>query len=279
VALIVTAVALFGLVGIAAAVGVAWKVGLFGRADATMAARTTPAESEPRTGGSQLATVPQGSAPQTAEPEVGGEAAGGAGQLVLEAGGSTGSPQAGSSGQQAAESASTRPAPPDQIASGSTSAKGGQRPAGGAQARPQVAAPPPQGVAVVAVGERLLAGEAESFIEGALAEAGVRVVAEPGLAGGGGDVSALADALRPHAHFLVLVDAEYLGERQLQYMGRYDTAYQARLQVRAVDLQSNTAVGGTFNERVEYTQLSVGRVVEEKLRPHLRKVRANLSER
>jgi|GEM_PF-589202 len=291
VALIVTAVALFGVIGIAAAVGVAWKVGLFGRADATMTARTTPAEGEPQAGGSQLAAAPQGSALQAKELEVGGGSAGGAGQLPVEAAVTTGSPQVETSAQQATDSDTLRPKHPEVVETGSTTvtarqaagssteATAKQLPSASRQTKPPVAAPPPQGVAVVAVGERLLAGEAESFIEGALAQAGVRVVAEQGLAGGDGDPRALAEALRPHAHYLILVDAEFLGERQLQYMGRYDTAYQARLQVRAFDLQSNTPVGGTLNERVEYTQLSVGRVVEEKLRPHLRKIRGNLSER
>ena len=76
----------------------------------------------------------------------------------------------------------------------------------------------------------------------------------------------------------MLVNAEYLGERQLQYMGRYDTAYQARLQVRAFDLQSSSPVGSTLNERVEYTQLSVGRVVETQLRPQVRKLRRSLED-
>lgn len=291
VALIVAAVVLFGAIGIAAAVGVAWKVGLFGRADATMAARTTPAEGEPQTDGSQLAAVSQGSAPQTGELEVGGGSAGGAGQLVLEAGGSAGSTQADPSGQPATETAPLAAKHPEVVETGSTTSKGrttagsgtqatgGPRASGGHQSAPPVVAPPPQGVAVVAVGERLLAGEAGSFFEGALAEAGIRVVAEQGLAAGEGDPRALSEALRPHAHYLVLVEAEFLGERQLQYMGRHDTAYQARLQVRAFDLQTGTPVGGTLNERVEYTQLSVGRVVEDQLRPHLRKLRAGLSER
>lgn len=277
VALIVAAVAILGVLGVAVAAGVAWKTGLFSRASASIATRTTTGEGGGTPAASGLATSSSTATARTEELEVGGSGTGTAGQLQAEADPSTGTAQGGATDQQVAQVAPLKPKHPEQGQAGSTVSSGRPAASTGSKAKPPAAAPPARGVAVVAVGERLLAGEAESFVEGALNQAGIDLVAEQGLPGAAeGDPRALAETLRPHARYLVLIDAELLGERQLQYMGRYDTAYQARLQVRAFDLQTNTTVGPTLNERVEYTQLNVGRAVETQLRPHLRKLRASL---
>jgi serine/threonine-protein kinase len=151
--------------------------------------------------------------------------------------------------------------------------------------------PPPavaaaRGVAVVALGETLLATESEAFVESTLVRAGADLVDEtilPEVADlFGGDRApprgALRDALRPHARHLILVRAEYLGDRPLSYMGRADVAFQARLTAAVVDLASGRVVGPPLNRKVEYTHLNVERVVSENLRRWLRQVRGSVTD-
>jgi serine/threonine-protein kinase len=135
-------------------------------------------------------------------------------------------------------------------------------------------APPPRGTVVIAVGETLFAGEAETFMESALTRAGIELVDEysiPGVsdiiagdaARAPGDVHRL---LRPYARSAVMIRVEYLGERPLMYMGQRDIAYQARVSVVPIDLYGRAPVANPTKLRVEYTQLNAQRVAEEKLR-------------
>ena len=134
--------------------------------------------------------------------------------------------------------------------------------------------PPPRGTVVIAVGETLFAGEAETFMESALTRAGIELVDEysiPGvsdiIAGDAtrapGDVHRL---LRPYARSAVMIRVEYLGERPLMYMGQRDIAFQARVSVVPIDLHGRAPVASPTKLRVEYTQLNAQRVAEEKLR-------------
>jgi serine/threonine-protein kinase len=141
--------------------------------------------------------------------------------------------------------------------------------------------PPKLGVAVVAVGEPLLASEAEAYLEAALARVNAIVIDENTLPsvgrllGGeqGPPRGAVREALRPHASHLILVRAEYLGDRPLRHIGGGDLAYQARLGAVALDLDSGQMVGQAFSRKVEYTHLTVERVVSESMRRWLRGVR------
>jgi hypothetical protein len=141
--------------------------------------------------------------------------------------------------------------------------------------------PPKLGVAVVAVGEPLLASEAEAYLEAALARVNAIVIDENTLPsvgrllGGeqGPPRGAVREALRPHASHLILVRAEYLGDRPLRHIGGGDVAYQARLGAVALDLGSGRMLGQAFSRRVEYTHLTVERVVSENMRRWLRSVR------
>ena len=96
------------------------------------------------------------------------------------------------------------------------------------------------------------------------------------VAGGNPRPTDLLEALRPRARRLLLIDAEYLGERQLRYMGRSQSAYQSRLTITPFDLVRGEALGAGFNQTLEYTQQSVGRVVEEQLRSQAREMAARL---
>jgi hypothetical protein len=126
---------------------------------------------------------------------------------------------------------------------------------------------------VIAVGETLLAGEAETVVENAMARVGVPLVDENGIPGMAaflgtdlipepGEIQGL---LQPHAAHLVLVRVEYLGERPLVYMGQRDVAYQARVVMIPVDLQAGGALAQPVRLRTEYTHLNAQRVAEREL--------------
>ncbi len=116
-------------------------------------------------------------------------------------------------------------------------------------------------VVVVGLGEQLLAGEAEAQLERMLTEHDLAVVDERGLPEAQlalGDRAgplqpAAVEALRPHADVLVLVTVDYLGNRGLLYLNRYDQAYQSRLAVTAVPLFGTRPPVPIANTRVEYT--------------------------
>jgi hypothetical protein len=141
-------------------------------------------------------------------------------------------------------------------------------------------APPPQGTVVIAVGETLFAGEAETFIESALTRAGIELVDEYSIPGVSDIIAGEADRapgdvhrlLRPYARSAVMIRVEYLGERPLMYMGQRDIAFQARVSIVPIDLYGRAPVANPTKIRVEYTQLNAQRVAEEKLRAPARHV-------
>jgi serine/threonine-protein kinase len=140
-------------------------------------------------------------------------------------------------------------------------------------ASPPPAQPPPEGTVVIAVGETLLAGEAETVVENAMVRVGVPLVDENGIPGMaaflGTDLvpepGEIHDLLRPHAAYLVLVRVEYLGERPLVYMGQRDVAYQARVVMVPIDLQVGNALAQPVRLRTEYTHVNAQRVAEKEL--------------
>ena len=134
--------------------------------------------------------------------------------------------------------------------------------------------PPPTGTVVIAVGETLLAGEAEAVVEDTLTRAGIELVDENGIPGMaaflGTDIAPqpgeIHGLLQPYAANLVLVRVEYLGERPLVYMGQQDVAFQARVIMVPVDLQAGNAIAQPVRIRTEYTHLNAQRVAEKELR-------------
>jgi serine/threonine-protein kinase len=134
--------------------------------------------------------------------------------------------------------------------------------------------PPPTGTVVIAVGETVLAGEAEIVVEDTLTRAGVELIDENGIPGMaaflGTDLAPqpgeIHGLLRPYAANLILVRVEYLGERPLVYMGQQDVAFQARVIMVPVDLQAGNAIAQPVRIRTEYTHLNAQRVAEKELR-------------
>ena len=135
-------------------------------------------------------------------------------------------------------------------------------------------APLPEGTVVIVVGEQLLAGEAEAYIEDAFARAGIPLVDEGGIPGvssliGSGEVPRPGEVhamLKPYVRDLVMVRVEYLGERPLTYMGQRDVAFQARVTVVPIDIRTGQALDPPARFRVEYTHLNVERVVQKEFR-------------
>jgi serine/threonine-protein kinase len=139
---------------------------------------------------------------------------------------------------------------------------------------PMIRAAPPTGTVVLAVGEQLLAVEAETYVKARLERAGVEIVEITSIPGLEGLVNTEARpapeqvraAIRPHARYLVPIRVEYLGDRAVVYMGQRDVVFQARVNMGLVDLASGRALGRPANIKLEYTQLNADEVVERELR-------------
>jgi serine/threonine-protein kinase len=146
--------------------------------------------------------------------------------------------------------------------------------------QPQIVVRPPTATVVLAVGERLLAVEAEEYLKGRLERAGVEILEVTSIPGLEGLINTEARpsperiraALRPYARFLVPVRVDFLGERSIFYMGQRDTAFQARVNLGLVDLSTDRPLGKPSIVTLEYTQLNADRVVAEELRGPTTKV-------
>jgi serine/threonine-protein kinase len=268
-ALVAAAVVLFGLAAVVAAGIFAWKSGLFKAAmgDGTKI-EVADTDAQPTT------VVPD----QKAAPE----AESGVDELNTSAGAAVASTPVAANTDPVAQLKSEDPGRAEPGSSvqepgerSSTAATGSRtEPRRETALPPPPFRPPPQGTVVIAVGETVLAGEAEVVVENALARAGVQLVDENGIPGIaaflGTDLAPepgeIHRLLRPHAANLVLVRVEYLGERPLMYMGQRDVAFQARVIMVPVDLQAGNALAQPVRIRTEYTHLNAQTVAEKELR-------------
>ena len=268
-ALVAAVVVLFGLAAVVAAGIFAWKSNLF-KAGMGGRASTTVAESE----------IPPTDIQTSIDGEIEGEDE--TDQLTTAAGAATVStaveyvpeptvqPRSTDSGR--AESGVTD----QELGKRQVTNSSAPRPGSGQEpgSPPPPMQPPPEGTVVIAVGETVLAGEAEAVVEATLAQAGIHLVDENGVPGIaaflGTDLAPepgeIHRLLRPYAKYLVLVRVEYLGERPLVYMGQQDVAFQARVIMVPVDLQAGNAVAAPVRLRTEYTHLNAQRVAEKELR-------------
>lgn len=140
------------------------------------------------------------------------------------------------------------------------------------------------GVALVSIGEELLAGVASDYVRQALEKRGVEVLdgmTIPGVAilveGGDGEGGSLQELLRPHARYLMIVRADYTGDRELSYMGRHDREFQARFHLVAHDLVNGRPLGPGIHAPIGYTQLTVDRKVADLLRPRFKRIAGAVS--
>ena len=140
------------------------------------------------------------------------------------------------------------------------------------------------GVALISLGETLLAGVTSEYVSQILERRGVEVfdgLTIPGVAAvvehGDDGGPSLVELLRPYARFVVIIRADYTGERELNYMGRYESEIQARLHLVTHDLLDGRKLGPGIHGPIGYTQLTVDRKVADMLGPKFRKIAGNLS--
>ncbi len=132
------------------------------------------------------------------------------------------------------------------------------------------------------MGEILLADTAADYVRQTLERHGIAVLDGMAIAGvanmlenGGG---AIEELIRPHARYLVFIRADFTGERNLYYMGRHDTEFQARLNLETRDLLDGRPVGPGVHSSIGYTRLSVEGKVEGLLRPKFGRIAGDLKE-
>ena len=195
--------------------------------------------------------------------------------------------QAGSTSRSKAETPARTTAP-----SGGTQAPTGDLnpPAPSGHSKSVQAPSPPEptigtGVALISLGETLLAGVTSEYVSQVLERRGVDVfdgMTIPGVAAvleNGDDGSpSLVELLRPYARFVVIIRADYTGERELNYMGRYESEIQARLHLVTYDLLDGRKLGPGIHGPIGYTQLTVDRKVADLLGPKFRKIAGRLQE-
>ena len=263
-ALVVTAVV---LLGVAAAGLLAWRSGRLGGGSTPTepAAVAALPPTTPTAGPTGAAPPPPGAA----EAVPTSAATGGSDTTSTEVAGSGSTPAATAAGAQ------PRPAPARTMPAAAAPAPPRDRaPAPTATPEPAVAA---DGTVVIAVGEPLLAAEAERFVERGLEAAGETVVDERGIGGFTPPATVPLDReallpLRAHARHLVVIRAEVVGQRELSFMGRSDVATRAEVAVSVVDLASQQRVGPPLMAEVEYTRLTLERSVAKELRPRMARI-------
>ena len=155
-------------------------------------------------------------------------------------------------------------------------------------ARPAVvmAAPPAptrrrSGVAVAVTGDQGLVGSVSSVVSSELTaleldnvDAGTLPSTEGLIRSGDATASRLMDRLRNEDQAtLLLVRVDPSGQRELSYMGRYETAYSARVTVTAYDLATGRPISGASKSAtVEYTSRTADRESEKIVGPLVRAV-------
>jgi predicted Ser/Thr protein kinase len=177
------------------------------------------------------------------------------------------------------------PARPPVIARGEQPVR--EKPVEAAAAREEVQRPAPRksGVAVAVTGDDTINSPVTNVLISELEAAGLEVSdarelpATEGLLRSGASGPAVAEKLRrAGVGVLVHVKIEPTGERQLNYMGRSDTAYGSRLTVTAIDVASGRTIGSRATANLEYTQRTADREAEKAMGRVARKIAEAIAE-
>lgn len=153
---------------------------------------------------------------------------------------------------------------------------------------PAAAVDPAPSVLVLSKGEPLLAGSVEAFVEQRLAARGFDVVDESGIPGLQAwlegrvtreEETRVLDALAQRASHLVMVEAGYLGDRPLYYLHRVEPIFQARLKIRALPFEVDAIPTLLFDGRIEFTHLSLERVIADTLGGQMKNIAAEIAGR
>ena len=143
------------------------------------------------------------------------------------------------------------------------------------ESRPVVETPPkrtfPKGdpkVAVIALGDPLLADPMEQALEEYLDQDRVRLFDEDDLDElSDGNITAMGQQVyAAGGDVLVLVEVEPVGDRELNFGNRSTTLYTANVKVRTYRLPAKVKLGKTWKKQVEYNSLTATRKAEEAMR-------------
>jgi hypothetical protein len=129
--------------------------------------------------------------------------------------------------------------------------------------RPSAALPANPEIAVVAVGDALLASPLEAELEKAFRDEGLDVVSgSPALdslqrhRGGSPSVSDILTSLRGDGvHAVVIAQVDHLGDRELSFYGRKDVSSTARVRIQAYLVDGHRSIG-SWSEQIEYTTVN-----------------------
>jgi len=139
--------------------------------------------------------------------------------------------------------------------------------------RVETPAPPRRdNVAIAVQRESTLNGAVAEVLTSELSSAGLDVAnaddlpATEGMARSASS-GALLDRLRGNAGILVVARIEPAGERELKYMGRYDTAYSSRINITVYDVASGRPIGTRASATIEYTSINASKKAEEVVGP------------
>ncbi len=141
-----------------------------------------------------------------------------------------------------------------------------------------VAAPVPQRVAVIALGDSGISGPARSRIERELRSAGFDLVDAEALGVSTDDGLATAlNAVRRAATIAVVVRAEPVGSEQLKFYGQTSELYVANLTVRAYKTADRASIGTSLSEKVQFTTLNADTQADAALKGKLDRLVSELS--
>jgi len=131
------------------------------------------------------------------------------------------------------------------------------------------------GVAIAATGDPQLLGAVSGVIRSALEGAGLDVVdaqslpaTEDLLRRGDPPAGRLIDRLSAERYaVLLLARIDPVGQRELSYYGRHDTAYSSRVTLTAYDLATGKPLGASRSATMEYTSINAESQAEEMVAP------------
>jgi len=88
----------------------------------------------------------------------------------------------------------------------------------------------------------------------------------------GAPASDLAQRLHGRAGVVVVARVEPTGQREIDYMGRYDTLYGSRITMTAYDVNTGHPIGARVSGNMESTQLNIQQKTEQAAAPLVRKI-------
>ena len=181
--------------------------------------------------------------------------------------------------QQPAQTNVTNVTPPSDSSSSSTKsqpqiAKQQQRSESRQSEQRAAALPHLSNIVYDVQGDAGLTGPVADVLSSEFSASGLKAVAASDLADplDGSSAGAMMSRLRGKAGIVVIARIEPTGQRELKYMGRYDTAFGSRVTVTAYDVGTGQPIGSRASANMEYTQLNAQRETEKAVAPLARRV-------